>query len=156
MPRFLFISFLAVVLAACGGGQEDAGSGQTVQDGPEAKEDSGSKPKSRDARWALTVDGRPALSGRTITGITAGGYGNYSLASEEATISVTLTQDKPNSDLSIKYNDDAVRCANFGEARISAQGDRAVISGEVECFASGQDSASRQKAGVEGWFQIKK
>ncbi len=150
------MSLLAVVLGGCDGGQDDADSRQTVQRDTDVAEDAGSKPKSREPRWELDVDGRPALSGRTITGVTAGGYGNYSLASSEATISLTLTRDNPESDLSIRYNDDAVQCANFGEARIHVQGDRAVISGEVECFASSEGSGNRREAAIDGWFQIKK
>lgn len=155
MPKFLLLFLLTVLVSACGAEQGNTSTQQAQSNDKSSEPAPAKKSKTREPKWEISVDGRPQLSGRVITGVTAGGYGTYSMASSETTISLRLAQENPTSSLNIKYNEDDVRCMNFGDAAITVEGDKAVISGEVGCFASGVSPGDHEKATITGWFELK-
>jgi hypothetical protein len=84
------------------------------------------------------------------------GFGNYALASNDATISIGLERGNPAGTMNIKYTEVNVRCANFGDAQTVVDGDRAVLTGEVGCFAADGNPGDSHPAAINGWFEIKK
>jgi hypothetical protein len=111
--------------------------------------------QSKNPRWEIAIEGLPVLSGRTITAATMGGNGRYSLGRSGFTSSVSILQDEPSSDMMFNFNEENTRCFNKGNARVTIDGDKAVLSGEVECMPISGDK-QRQSAAIQGWFELKK
>ncbi len=156
MPKFLLLFLLTVLVSACGAEESDTSAPETAASDTSTEAAPRKKSKTREPKWEINVDGRPALSGRVITAVTVGAYGNYSMANSDTMINARIVEDGAGSTLDIKYNEDDVRCMSFGDATITAEGDKAVISGEVGCFASGVNPDDHEKAAVSGWFELNK
>lgn len=155
MPKIFLLFVLAAFLCACDAGQGDADATEQASTDTASDERPARKSKSREPRWEITVDGRPTLSGRVITAVTVGAYGNYAMASSETIINIRLVEDNPNAPMNIKYNVDEILCSNFGDATVTVEGERAVISGEVGCYPPGEDADNHTKASIDGWFELK-
>jgi len=118
-------------------------------------EESTSKTSKRaDPKWMITIEGMPERSGRQITAITAGGYGNYAMARDGFTASIKLDQDDPASTMMFGYDEENVRCVNKDGATASRDGDRAIIEGEVLCYPDGGSFDDAKPAAIEGYFEI--
>ena len=155
MPKFLLLLMLTALVSACGAEESDTSAQETAARDSSTEAAPRKKSKTREPKWEINVDGRPALSGRVITAVTVGAYGNYSMANSDTMINARIVEDGAGSTLDIKYNEDDVRCMSFGDATIAVDGDRAVISGEVGCFASGVKPDEHEKASIDGWFEVK-
>ncbi len=141
-------------LAACGG--DNSNSTSTDQSrtasAAEIEADKKSLIAEKKPRWVVSIDGLPEQSGKIITAVTMGANGRYGLGGSGFSATIAVNEDAPSGHMMFTYND--ARCFNRGDASVIAEGDRAILSGQVMCMPkSGGDEKS---AALEGWFELEK
>ena len=144
-----------IVLSGC---SSESGAEKTVTNDRGVNSNAPTSPpqQSSSHKWEINVDGLPAQTGRVITGSTKNGFGNYSLANSSATASIRLAEDNPAGSITIKYKEDNIICANFGDATTLVKDNRAMLSGSVGCYAKDENPGNQKPSAIEGWFELKK
>ena len=157
MRKVPVILLMTLFLTACGGEGTDAsteGEAATAANkaNPATKKSNG---RSRDPKWVIAIDGFPEKSGTIITAVTMGTNGRYTLGRSGFTASIEVLAQDPRSNMMITFSEDNAHCFNGGEALVTIDGDRALLSGQVTCMPK-EGGKERSDHAIEGWFDIKK
>ena len=102
-------------------------------------------------RWFFAVESMPEIQGSLIVKTGFGSNYRYSVASPEATISLSMPSGRP----MIKYKSTKVSCANSANTKVETEEDRAVFSGTMRCFSQMTRPAGHTEHAIEGWFTLK-
>jgi hypothetical protein len=158
MYKSFVLLLVSIMLYGCGSDRnaQQAEKAKSNALSTASEPDSPPTPKRGKPKWEILIDGMPPLSGNVITGATMAGFGNYALASSDASISISLENGNPTGSIIVKYTGVNIRCANFGKAQTVVDGDRAVLTGDVGCFPADGNPDDQQPSAITGWFEIKK
>jgi len=157
MRNLAVIMLTTLFLTACGGEGTDASKqadALTVESNVDQAKKAASG-KSRDPKWVVEIDGLPEKSGTIITAVTMGANGRYTLGRSGFHASIAVQEDDPNSNMMITFNEDNAHCVNAGEAQVTIDGYRALLSGQVRCQPKDGEKVRTNHA-IEGWFELKK
>ena len=157
MHKIPVILLTTLFLFACGSEEADTVTEIDISAAANEADQATKKPKgkSRDPRWEIAIEGLPEKSGRIITAVTMGTNGRYTLSRSGFHASIEVLAQDPKSNMMITFDEDNAHCVNSGEAQVTIDGDRAILSGQVRCIPKEGDN-ERTNHAIEGWFELKK
>lgn len=153
--KILFIVLLSTLFLTSCRGEDSGGDAEAATAAVKANASTNeSGGTSKAPKWLVVIEGLPEKSGRIITAVTMGANGRYSLGRSGFTASISLMEDDPNSEMMFTFSDDNARCFNQGDASVTIDGERGVLSGQVQCMP--RDGGEKRDAAIEGWFELQK